>query len=264
MTKIFFMSVLFETTALVLSWKPYREHDRSYSAFTREHGKIEFVARGGSKPLAKLTPHLETLAEVRLLLVDGKQYFTIAGADRSRGFHSIHKNLTKTTLAQNAFLLADLGTRAHEVDEELYPFLLSWLEFVAELPDITAERAGFFLSSFALKFLAHLGYQPELNDCLVCRSSIVEGNYRWHALKGGVVCAACVDKDREQWFSARLIDDVTLKLLRFALTQDFAEQLRPHLSGSTLVTFHDTVESLIIAHFPVIPAVSMREACRHL
>lgn len=258
------MSVLFETTALVLSWRPYREHDRSYSAFTREHGKIEFVARGGSKPLAKLTPHLETAAEVRLLLVDGRQYFTVAGVDRSRGFHSTYANLTKTTLIQSAFSLADMGTRTHEVDEDVYPFLLSWLEFVEVLPEITAERAGYLLASFALKFLSLLGYHPELNRCLVCRSAIEAGNYRWHALKGGVVCGLCFDKDREQWFAARLIDDITLKLLRFAITQEFKEQLRPHLSGNTLSTFHETIESLIIAHFPVIPAVSMREACKHL
>lgn len=258
------MSVLFETTALVLSWRPYKEHDRSYSAFTREHGKIEFVARGGQKPLAKLTPHLETVAEVRLLLVDGRQYFTVAGVDRSRGFHSIYQNLTKTTLVQNAFAFVDLGTRTQEVDEELYPFLLKWIEFIEGLPDITAERAGYLLAAFALKFLSHLGYHPELSHCLVCRLAIREGNYRWHALKGGVVCGTCFDKEREQWFSARLIDDVTLKLLRFALTQDFPEQLRPHLSGNTLITFHETIESLIIAHFPVIPAVSMREACKHL
>ncbi len=258
------MSVLFESTALILSWKPYRESDRSYSAFTREHGKIEFVARGGQKPLAKLTPHLETAAEVRLLLVDGRQYFTVAGVDRSRGFHSIYQNLTKTTLAQNAFALVDLGTRTHEIDEDLYRFLHAWLEFVETLPEITSERAGFLLASFALKFLAHLGYHPELNRCLVCRLSIRAEQYRWHALKGGVVCQSCFDKDREQWFSARLIDDVTLKLLRFALTQEFVEQLRPHLSGNILATFHETIESFIIAHFPVIPAVSMREACKHL
>jgi DNA repair protein RecO (recombination protein O) len=258
------MSVLFETTALVLAWRPYREHDRSYSAFTREHGKIEFVARGGQKPLAKLTPHLETVAEVRLLLVDGRQYFTVAGVDRERGFQSVYSNLTKTTLVQNAFALVDMGTRTHEVDEELYPFLLHWVEFVERLPDITAERAGYLLASFALKFLSLLGYHPELNQCLMCRTAIREGNYRWHALKGGVVCQSCFEKDAEQWFSARLIDDTTLKLLRFSITQDFPEQLRPHLSGQTLSTFHETIESLIIAHFPVIPAVTMREACKHL
>ncbi|OGL70939.1 DNA repair protein RecO [Candidatus Uhrbacteria bacterium RIFCSPHIGHO2_02_FULL_47_44] len=258
------MSVLFETTALVLSWRPYREHDRSYSAFTRDHGKIEFVARGGSKPLAKLTPHLETMAEVRLLLVDGRQYFTVAGTDRLRGFRSVYENLTKTTLVQNAFAFVDLGTRTHELDEDLYDFLMNWLEFIEKIPEITAERAGFLLATFALKFLSHLGYHPELSHCLVCRLAIREGNYRWHALKGGVVCATCFDKDREQWFAARLIDDVTLKLLRFALTQEFTEQLRPHLSGNTLASFHETIESLIIAHFPVIPAVSMREACKHL
>ncbi len=258
------MSVLFETTGIVLSWRPYREADRSYNVFTREHGKISFVARGGSKPLAKLTPHLETVAEVRLLLVDGKSYFTVAGVDRVRAFSPIYTNFTKTSLAQNALSLFDLGTREQEVDPDLYKLLIDWFEFLSTMPDVSAERSGFLLASFALKFLSMLGYQPELSDCLVCRSAIVQGQYRWHALKGGVVCETCFEKEKEHWFSARMIDDVTLKLLRFALGQTFTDQLRPHLSGQALASFHETVESLIIAHFPVIPAISMRESCKHL
>ncbi|MEK7451784.1 MAG: DNA repair protein RecO, partial [Patescibacteria group bacterium] len=168
------MSTLFETTALVLSWKPYREHDRSYSAFTREYGKIEFIARCGSKPLAKLTPHLETTAEVRLLLVDGRQYFTVAGTDRLCGFRSVYESLTKMTLVQNAFAFVDLGTRTHELDEHLYEFLLNWLEFIEKTPEITAERAGYLLATFALKFLSHIGYHPELDRCLVCRTAVSE------------------------------------------------------------------------------------------
>lgn len=258
------MAVLFETTGIVLGWRPYREHDRFYSAFTREHGKIEFVARGGQKSLAKLTPHLETPAEVRLLLVDGRFYYTVAGTDRVQAFPTTYSDLTKTVLIQNAFALFELGTRAHEVDLELYSFLFSWIQFISELPEVSAERAGFLLTSFAIKFLAHIGYRPELNQCLVCRTAIMEGFYRWHALKGGVVCETCYKKDQEQWFSARDIQDETLKLLRFSLQQNFSEQLRPHLPGNILVAFHEIIESLLVNHFPVIPAVTMREACKHL
>lgn len=258
------MSVLFKTTGIILGWKPYREHDRFYSVFTKEHGKIEFVARGGQKTLAKLTPHLETPAEVRLLLVDGRFYYTVAGTDRIQAFSSIYTDLTKIVLVQNALALFEMGTRAHEVDLELYSFLISWVQFISELPEVSAERAGFLLTSFAIKFLARIGYCPELNQCLVCRTSIREGLYRWHALKGGVVCEGCYNKDQEQWFSARSMQDETLKLLRFSLKQNFSDQLRPYLSGNILVAFHEIIESLLVNHFPVIPAVTMREACKYL
>lgn len=255
------MSFLFETTGIVLSWRPYREHDRWYSVLTREHGKIEFVARGGQKPLAKLTPHLETVAESRLLVVSGHLYYTVAGVERLHTFPLIYGNLTKTVLAQNAQSLVDLGTRTHETDEEMYRLLQRWLTFVETMPDVSADRAGFLLASFALKLLTQIGFGPELNQCLVCRHPIEQGEYRWHALKGGVACLTCTQKDPEQWFTARVILDETLKLIRYSLNKDFADQLRPHLPGEILLAFHEVLESLLIAHFPVIPAASIRESC---
>ncbi len=257
------MSVLFETTGIVLSWRAYKEHDRWYSAFTKEQGKIEFVARGGQKALAKLTPHLEMTAETNLLVVSGRQYYTVAGVDRLRAFPEIYNDLTRTSLAQSALALVDMGTRAHEADQDIYDLLLTWLQFLNQTTIISAERAGFLLTSFTLKFLSLIGYHPELHDCLACRKIISAGLFRWHALKGGVVCLNCVGEDSQQWFAARPMKDEALKLLRFSLQQDFASQLKPHLLADTLLSFHEAVESLLVAHFPVIPAASIREACAH-
>jgi len=258
------MSTLFETTGIVLSWRPYREADRWYCVLTKDRGKIECVARGGQKPLAKLTPHLESVAENRLLMVSGVLYYTVAGVERLRAFPQIYEDLTRWTLAHNACSLVDLGMRPEEADVYVYALLEDWLVFLNEIPQIRSERAGFLLASFALKFLRLIGFGPELSVCLSCRGPIEAASYRWHPLKGGVVCAGCVAKDQEQWFSARMIQDDVLKILRFALYEPFSSQLRPHLPAETLSGFHEILESLLVAHFPVIPAVSIREACKHL
>jgi len=198
------------------------------------------------------------------LLVDGKQYYTVAGTDRVRGFTATDQNLIKTTLLQNAFALLDMGTRTHEADRRLYVFLLEWIEFIETIPSVSAERSAFLLSSFLLKFLSYQGYCPELQACFVCEKNIQAGGYMWHALKGGVICGSCVQKDKEQWFAARPLADVVLKLMRYALRESFPDQLRLRLSGEVLPVFHEALESFIVAHFPVIPAVSLRESCRHL
>ena len=255
------MSVLYRTTGIVLSRRDHREVDRWYSVYTPEHGKVEFLARGGHKPLAKLTPHLEMMAVVDLLLVQGRAYQIVAGVERRQGYHRIYTDLPRLVLAQNALHLVDIGTRADETDPKIYRLLEDWLEFLNQDLRVSAERAGFLLGAFSLKLLTLVGYRPELSHCLGCRQAIVPGSYQWHGLKGGVVCTHCTTMDQETWFAARSMSDEALKLLRFGLEEDFVEHLRPHLKAEDLFGFHDAVESLMISHFPVIPASSLRAAC---
>ncbi len=258
------MSVLYQTTGIVLSRRPFREADRFYSVLTKDKGKIEFIARGGNKPLAKLTPHLEMIAEVELLMVFGRTFQTVAGVERRKAFPGLYNDLSRHTLSQNALYLVDIGTRIGEYDDNgsLYQLLSDWLEFVNTLPEVTSERAGFLLGSFAWKLMASTGYQPELHKCLQCRKKIESSSFKWHGLRGGVVCFSCVQRDEQQWFSARPLDDDALKLIRYSLQEGFQEQLSPHLEAKAIGFFHDTIESFIISHFPTIPANSIRHSCR--
>jgi DNA repair protein RecO (recombination protein O) len=254
-------TTLYRATGYVLSTRDHREADRWYSAFTREQGKIEFLARGGRKPLAKLTPHLESPGEVELLIVRGKSFDTIAGVERLRAFPNFSNDTNRRLVAENALRLLDLGTRAEEPDPILYEELGAWFETLEAAPEISDERGAYLLASFALKLLAMGGYRPELSHCLSCKQAVASRAFRWHALKGGVVCIDCADRDAEQWFAARPMADETLKLLRYALGESFRDQLRPYLPGETLASFHEAVESLIVGHFPVIPGSSLRGAC---
>jgi len=245
-----------------LSRRDWREADRVYSVLTKEHGKIEVVGRGARKPLAKLAPHLEFCAEVDLLVVHGRVNETVAGVERKKNFPGLYNDLLKTVVANHMLQLVDMGTREREVDQFLYEEVRNFLSFLNKAPTLTSERSAFLLSAFTLKLLGLLGYRPELNFCLHCRGVIKAGEFRWHALKGGVICGSCVEEDREQWFSSRSLSDEVLKLMRFAMTERFADLLRPHLPGEVLDEYHETVEGLLVAHFPTIPATTLRAACQ--
>lgn len=255
------MSLLYHTTGIILSRNDYREVDHFYSALTREHGKIEFLARGGRKPLAKLVPHLEFAAEVELLVVRGRVFQTVAGVEQRRAFSEISKRLSQLLLARNAFYLMDIVTKPHETDFFLYDFLIDWLDFLDKSPFFSEERSAYILGTFALKLLSLVGYHPEFRICLSCHQSIREQSYRFHALRGGVVCELCVLKEREHWYAARPIHDSVLKLTRFALEEPFQAQLNVFLSAEYIYGFHEVVELLLVNHFPTIPPSSLRSAC---
>jgi len=160
--------------------------------------------------------------------------------------------------------LVDIGTREQEHDQELYQLIHDWLNFLDIQTELSTERAAFLLGSFTWKLMSITGYRPELFFCLSCRKPVEQGAYRWHGLKGGVVCEYCVQTNEATWLMARSLDDETLKLMRFSLSQSFQDQMRPHLPSQVLSRYHETTESFIISHFPTIPANSLRASCQIL
>mgnify|MGYP002725685228 CR=1 FL=1 len=254
------MATLTMTTGIILAKRDWREADRLYSVYTSDFGKLELIGRGARKPLAKLSPHLEFACVADFLVVHGKTMDTLASVERRQAFPGIYQDYVKTLLLHQALILLDKSIRARQKDSILFSFLHDWLIFLDTAPPLSHERAGFLFSVFALKLLSIFGHKPELTNCLSCTTPIGAGEYRWHALRGGVVCLPCTQKEADQWFAAREVDDDSLKLLRFALDNTFTDQLRPRLSGRVIASFHDCVESLLISHFPIIPAISLRAA----
>jgi len=190
------MALLYQTTGIVLGWKNYAEADRWYSVLTEEFGKIEFRARGAHKTLAKLAPHLEMVAEVDLLLVNGRLYETVAGVERRRTFPQLYNDYSRLLLAKNSLYLTDFSTRPGQEDDGLYSFICGWLQFIELLPELSGERSAYLLAVFALRMLAKVGYEPELKQCLFCSGPVLPSkeSIAWYPLKGGVACINCTER----------------------------------------------------------------------
>ncbi len=240
--------------------RDHLEADRFYSVMTEEHGKLELRARGSRKISSKLSSHLEPFALCDLMVVRGRYGDIVAGVERLESYSSIRNDSEKMLLALQTLNLIDIGTRPQHHDGVLFDELRSWLLFLRDAPTFTSDRSAFLSASFTLKLLAMLGYRPELIRCVGCQKSIAPMAYLWHGLKGGVVCRSCTVREPEQWFAARNIQDNTLKLVRYAMSEHFVNLLHLRLPGPLVPEFHDLVESLVIAHFPVIPAASIRSA----
>lgn len=257
------MSLLYQTTGIVLGWKNYAEADRWYSILTEEFGKIEFRARGAHKTLAKLAPHLEMVAEVDLLLVNGRLYETVAGVERKRAFPKIYNDYSRLLLAKNSLYLTDFSTRPGQEDDGLYGFICEWLEFIEFLPELSGERSAYLLSVFALRMLAVVGYQPELKQCLFCKRAILSqaDKVAWFPLKGGVACKICTEKPALGQGVPRKINYETVQMLRYAFYAPLPDQVRLVLPGVLLDEFHEAVEALITCHFPIVPPNALRGSC---
>lgn len=251
------MTSLFSTTGFVLRRREHKEADRIYTFFSRDLGKVDILARGARRTHSKLAPHLESFSHLRVFLVDGRRGLTLAGSDVEERFRPSPDTPEHASLFIAARHLVDLGVRWHHKEAFIHDELLSWTRFCHKEVNLSSMRSMFLLSALGLKLVQHCGYAPELQNCLGCRSELREGAFNWSSARGGVVCHACARRDASTWLKVRSIHTNTLKLLRFT-RQGSWEQLRKiELTPELFNEFHTVVDSLILAHFPVIPTVAV-------
>lgn len=180
--------------AIVLKRRDLREHDRIYTLYTRETGKVEALARGARKIQSRMAGHLSSFAVVDVMLARGRGADTLAGTDVVEGFPEILQDPARLETALAATSLVDLATKVHARDLEIYELLQTTLRHLNtsnyQLP-ITNYQS--ILAWFSLRLFTRLGYEPMLTQCVMCRTAGASFSF-FDPRLGGVVCTDCKPK----------------------------------------------------------------------
>lgn len=72
-------------TGFILSRRNLKDTDKIVTAYTRESGKISFVAKGIKKPTAKLQSHIEPLIEKKFILIGKSKLPVLVGVKQIEG-----------------------------------------------------------------------------------------------------------------------------------------------------------------------------------
>lgn len=235
---------------IVLLAEPFREADRLYTILTKEYGKIRVLGRGAQRAKAKLAPFLEPYSVLDLEWIEGQRSVTVISADRKARFLGIEADYHRRNLALIAGQELNRHSREQDSHQELYGFFHEWLQELNAAPVESYTRKVFMLGGYFLQLLRHMGYQTELQHCLVCTHKIMPLSYRWHAGKGGLVCSDCVRKDEKEWHAAGSLHEDVLRLLRFSGDTTFAQLRHMHLPGGHVAEFIQVVDDLIKYHLP--------------
>ena len=177
-----------QTLGVVIKKRDIGEADRFLTIFTRDFGKIETTARGIRKIEAKLLGHSELFCYSHFMFSDGRTRPVLTGALAIENFSSLRSNLEKLAAAfQMAEILND-SIAGPRKDLSVWNLTLSTLK---ELNSASASNAKKFFCFFQTNLLKHLGHQPELWKCVVCRKKIKPENNFFSPSKGGVICENC-------------------------------------------------------------------------
>ena len=144
----------YETRGIILGRAPAGEANASITILTADIGLVRARAQGIREHGAKLAHALTTFAESELMLVQGKEYWRIAGAVLKENWFLRMKNASSRARAVRICRLLLRLVAGETRDAILFPIIIDFFESLSSLPPEKQESAEILA---ALKILSALG-----------------------------------------------------------------------------------------------------------
>ena len=213
----------YKTEVIVLKRTNLGEADNILTLYSPNMGKLRAVAKGVRRPKSKLGGHLEVLTHSALMLSSGRNLDTINQAQTIDSFLPLRSDLWRVTMAIYAAELVNQFTPEHVENYPVFRLLANTLHWICEAQDVELT-----LRYFELNLLTHLGYRPELDQCLGCKAPLKPATNFFSANSGGVLCPRC----RETEHLARPISLNALKVMRFIGKGDYTKTSKLKLDSA--------------------------------
>lgn len=181
-----------ETPALVWKRFDFRESSRLVTLLTRDHGRVQVLAKGAHRPDSPFLGRIDFLNDLQVVVAadrGGLRLLLRAELLRERrGLRAPARFLAASHLVD----LADPGFPADRPDPELFDLLTGGLLLLERCPEPTIPVVVLGLE---LRYLQHLGALPDLTRCGVCGRSF--GDVAFRAGTGGTLtCRAHAESPR--------------------------------------------------------------------
>lgn len=173
---------LLQDEALILHVKNYQTADKYVVCFTKEHGKLRFVAYGARYVKNAQGRLLQPFACLRIEVQQGQRVDKLRSCEPVRLPQGL--DVQQLAYAAVAAELTAVLTEDREPQGELYELL------ERTLAAIRKRNPRLVVLSFAIKLLELIGLAPQLRHCVSCGCE-VEDEAWFSPLQGGVLCASC-------------------------------------------------------------------------
>ena len=175
--------------ALVVRVSDWSETSRIVTLFTRQHGKMRALAKGGRRLRSPFESSLDLLNHDRMVLIRKLTcgLHLLTESSQVGRFSFLKRDLEALN---GAYLVAELlGDWVEENDP--HPALFDAAVTCLQDLDGGAWQPKDRLVVFELKLLLELGYRPELSGCVGCGKRAERGVAACAFASGGLVCREC-------------------------------------------------------------------------
>ena len=145
----------YKVEGCILKRKNIGEGDRIVTVFTKEYGKMRFMAKGIRRVTSRRAPYLELFNHVRLLIHRGKIMDMIAEAEMVEPFHMIRNDLTHVGIAYYFCELVDVLLPEHQEHGDVFALLVNSFR---DIPSYVSEQLPIFAGRVSFALLGALGF----------------------------------------------------------------------------------------------------------
>lgn len=174
----------YKLDAIILKRINFGEADRLVTAFSKEHGKVKFIAKGSRKTKSKLAGSIEPFCRCDLLLARGRNLDLLTGATVIRNYLDDDYDLNKIKFASFVAEILDKLSGDLVENVEVFELVDSVLSSITEID--SNKLKVYFLSNF----LSIYGVMPQLSACVKCDQKI-EGEIYFSRAAGGLLDSVC-------------------------------------------------------------------------
>ena len=231
----------YQTEAIIIKKIKLGEADRILTLYTPHLGKIQGVARGVRRPRSKLAGHLELITHSQVSLARGRNLDTIIGSQTIDSFLPLKSDLWLTSCALYVTELINQFAAEHVENYPLFQLLLETMHRLCQAGD-----DELVLRYFELHLLNQVGYRPQLQQCVSCRSPLkpVTTN-AFSPTDGGVLCPQC----RQRRSLAYPLSVNALKVMRLLQSSNYDTvsklRMNPELSDELAEVMSHYLEYLL-------------------
>jgi DNA repair protein RecO (recombination protein O) len=177
----------FRVEAVVLRHTDYGEADRILSLYTRQFGKMRAIVKGARKVTSRKAGHLEPFTHVNLQLAKGRGLLLVTQADTVEAYLALGEDLV---LMGHASYVIELMDRFTYDDGNENPILFRLL---TDTLSRLASKSNPWLAIryYEMRLLDHLGFRPQLFECVNCGREILAEDQFYSLSAGGVICPSC-------------------------------------------------------------------------
>ena len=179
-----------KTEGLVIRGYRMSESSKVVLIYTRESGKLRFVAKGARRPKSKFGASLEPITWGSYVFYrrENRELQTLSEGDILYPFEGIKREYRRMVCASAVCDLLDHMT----ADEDRNPLLCSVaLDALRWMESIEEEKTELPLWYFQLKAASALGYRPNLSGCVQCGGRLSGSRVGFNPFLGGALCGRC-------------------------------------------------------------------------
>ncbi len=200
---------LIKTKGVILSESNMNDFDKMVTILT-PNGKIGCAAKGARKPKSLLMAGTQFLCFGEYLIYQSASSYHINSCETIEVFYPIRIDLDKLKYASHITKIINDVTYENQNTYKILQLYLNTLYMISE----TETDLDFIVSVFKMRLLSLLGFTPQINGCINCKS---KENLCYFSLKdNGLKCVSCGKVDK----SAIQISNSTMTAIRYIILAD--------------------------------------------